>query len=352
MTRTRDAPAVAPDHVQGGSGGPAALELTDLHRCFGSVRAVDGISLTVAPGEVVALLGPNGAGKSTTVDMILGLTRPDRGSVRLFGQDPSEAVVAGVVGAMLQTGALLPDVTVGQLVSTIAGLQRRPADPAAALRRAGITDLARRSTNRLSGGQVQRVRYAMAIVADPDVLLLDEPTVAMDVTTRRSFWARMRDYTAAGKTVVFATHYLAEADAYADRVVLMRAGRIVADGTAAEIKNSVSGRIVSFAGASGASGGSGGSGGEHLDELPGVTAVERRGDRVLLRSADSDTTLRAVLAEIPGAHDLEVTGVDLEDAFLALTGTTDPTDTTDITDITDPADDTDDTDDTGPGGHR
>lgn len=311
MTTTLDAPRVR------AAAGVAALELTDLHRSFGSVRAVDGISLTVAPGRVVALLGPNGAGKSTTVDMILGLTRPDRGSVRLFGHDPHDAIVAGVVGAMLQTGALLPDVTVGQLVSTIAGLQRRPADPAAALERAGITDLARRSTNRLSGGQVQRVRYAMAIVADPDLLLLDEPTVAMDVTTRRSFWASMREFTAAGKTVLFATHYLAEADAYADRVVLMRAGRIVADGTAAHIKNSVSGRLVSFAGGTGA---------DRLDALPGVTAVERRGDRVLLRTTDSDTTLRAVLADVPSAHDLEVTGVDLEDAFLALTEKTDPTD--------------------------
>jgi len=298
-----------------------ALALTGLHRSFGDVRAVDGVSLTVAPGEVVALLGPNGAGKSTTVDMVLGLTRPDSGTVRIFGREPRDAVREGLVGAMLQSGALPPDVTVGQLVATIAGLQRRPSDPAEALERAGIADLTKRSTNKLSGGQVQRVRYALAIVADPDLILLDEPTVAMDVTTRRSFWATMREYTAAGKTVVFATHYLEEADAYADRVVLMRDGRIVADGTAAQIKNSVSGRVVSFALAAGAGVPA------DLSTLPGVTAVEERGDRHLLRSADSDTTLRALLADHPDAHDIEVAGVDLEDAFVALTSE-DPTEAT------------------------
>jgi len=297
----------------------AALSLSGLHRSFGSVRAVDGVSLTVAPGEVVALLGPNGAGKSTTVDMVLGLTRPDSGTVQVFGRDPRDAVREGLVGAMLQSGALLPDVTVGELVATIAGLQRGRSDPAEALERAGITDLAKRPTNKLSGGQVQRVRYALAIVADPDLILLDEPTVAMDVTTRRAFWSTMREYTAAGKTVVFATHYLEEADAYADRVVLMRAGRIVADGTAAEVKNSVSGRVVSFALPATADPA------PDLSALPGVTAVDRHGERHLLRSADSDTTLRALLADHPAAHDIEIGGVDLEDAFVALTSDeTDP----------------------------
>lgn len=297
--------------------GPPAVALTDLRRSFGTVRAVDGVSLTVAPGEVVALLGPNGAGKSTTVDMLLGLTRPDSGTVTLFGLEPREAVRRGLVGAMLQTGALLPDVTVGQLVATVAGLQGRPSSPARALELAGIADLAKRSTNKLSGGQVQRVRYALAIVADPDLLLLDEPTVAMDVTTRRAFWATMREYTAEGKTVVFATHHLEEADAYADRVVLMRAGRVVADGTAAQVKNSVSGRVVSFALPRDAA--------ADLAALAGVSGVETRGERHLLRSADSDATLRALLTQLPDAHDIEVTGVDLEDAFLALTA--DPADT-------------------------
>lgn len=303
-------------------GGPA-LEITGLTRSFGTVRAVAGIDLAIAPGEVVALLGPNGAGKSTTVDMLLGLTRPDAGSVRIFGRTPQQAVREGLVGAMLQSGALLPDVTVGQLVSTIAGLQRHPIRSAVALERAGITDLAGRSTNKLSGGQVQRVRYALAIVTDPDLIVLDEPTVAMDVSTRRAFWATMRDYTLQGRTVLFATHYLEEADAYADRVVLMRSGRIVADGTAAQIKNRVSGRTVSADLRDHA--------GPDLEaalaRLPGAGAVEERGVRHFVRSSDSDATLRALLSQFPEARDIEVAGTDLEDAFLALT-TDDPTDDT------------------------
>lgn len=295
--------------------GPA-LEIVGITRSFGAVRAVAGIDLTVAPGEVVALLGPNGAGKSTTVDMLLGLTRPDAGTVAIFGRTPQQAVREGLVGAMLQSGALLPDVTVGQLVSTIAGLQRHPIRSAIALERAGIADLAGRSTNKLSGGQVQRVRYALAIVTDPDLIVLDEPTVAMDVTTRRAFWATMREYTGAGRTVLFATHYLEEADAYADRVVLMRAGRIVADGTAAQIKNRVSGRTVSADLREYARGDLVAA----LAALPGAGAVEERGVRHLVRSSDSDATLRALLAQFPAAHDIEVAGTDLEDAFLVLTG--------------------------------
>jgi ABC-2 type transport system ATP-binding protein len=301
-------------------GGGPALEMTGLTRSFGAVHAVVGIDLTVAAGEVVALLGPNGAGKSTTVDMLLGLTRPDAGSVRVFGRTPQQAVREGLVGAMLQSGALLPDVTVGQLVSTIAGLQRHPIRSSVALERAGIADLAKRSTNKLSGGQVQRVRYALAIVTDPDLIVLDEPTVAMDVGTRRAFWATMRDYTDEGRTVLFATHYLEEADAYADRVILMRAGRIVADGTAAQIKNQVSGRTVSADLSA-----SVGDIEQRLAALPGVTAVSRQGVRHRLHTTDSDATLRALLSTFDEAHDIEVSGADLEDAFIALTGD-DPTD--------------------------
>ncbi len=334
MTTTRHGDPPAARHADpsaGSASGAPAVELTGLVRSFGAVRAVAGISLTVHAGEVVALLGPNGAGKSTTVDMLLGLTRPDAGTVRVFGREPQLAVRDGLVGAMLQGGALLPDVTVGQLVSTIGGLQRHPIKAAAALERAGIADLAGRSTNKLSGGQVQRVRYALAIVADPDLIVLDEPTVAMDVATRRSFWSTMRGYTDAGRTVLFATHYLEEADAYADRVVLMRAGQIVADGTASDIKNRVAGRTVSAdlrdvdVPIAGTRGGDGAGDPQRaleirLAALPGATGVQERGVRHLVHSADSDATLRALLAQFPGARDIEVTGADLEDAFLALTG--------------------------------
>jgi ABC-2 type transport system ATP-binding protein len=214
----------------------AAVRLTGLRKHYADVRAVDGVDLTIAPGEIVALLGPNGAGKSTTADMILGLTKPDNGEVTVFGTSPDKAVAIGAIGAMLQGGALLDDATVSEMVTMVASLHRKPMPVKEALRRAGIDDLADRRPTKLSGGQKQRVRFAVALVSDPDLLVLDEPTAAMDVGTRREFWKSMYEYTASGRTVLFATHYLEEAEEFADRVVLMRGGKIVADGSVAEVR--------------------------------------------------------------------------------------------------------------------
>ena len=294
------------------SSGPreAAVQLTGLHKSFGSVQAVRGIDLTIAPGEVVAFLGPNGAGKSTTIDMVLGLGRPDRGSVSVFGTDPVSAVRAGRVGAMLQSGALLPDVTVKELVGTFAALHHHPLPVAEALRRAEITDIAGTATTKLSGGQAQRVRYALALVPDPDLLVLDEPTVAMDVEVRRAFWASMREFTGSGKTVLFATHYLEEADDFADRVVVLAGGQVVADGTGAQIKATVTGRTISTVVDAAVSA---------LAGLPGVRDVEQQGPRYVMRCNDSDAALRALLDRFADARDIEVRTGNLEDAFLELT---------------------------------
>jgi len=288
-----------------------AVRLSGLRKRYGPVQAVDGVDLLIAPGEVVALLGPNGAGKSTTVDMLLGLTRPDEGQARIFGRSPREAVTAGEVGAMLQDGALLEDATVAETVGLVAALHRSPLPVAEALRRAGVAELAGRRCAKLSGGQQQRVRFAVAMVSDPDLLVLDEPTVGMDVATRRSFWHSMREFSDAGRTVLFATHYLEEAQEFADRVVLMRSGRITADGSVAEVRATVAGRTLRAVVA----------GAQHsaLAALPGVTAVELRGDQVTLACADSDAALRALLAAHPSARDIEITAVGLEEAFLALT---------------------------------
>ncbi len=290
----------------------AAVTMTGLHKSYGDVRAVDGVDLVIAPGEVVALLGPNGAGKSTTVDVLLGLTAPDRGEVTVFGRTPREAVVTGTVGAMLQNGSLLDDATVAETVGLVAALHREPLPVAEALARADVADLANRRCTRLSGGQEQRVRFALALVCDPDLLVLDEPTVAMDVETRRRFWRGMREYTASGRTVLFATHYLEEAQEHADRVVLMRAGRVVADGSVAEVRATVSGRTLRAVVPGGTA--------AALEALPGVRAVELRGDGVVLACSDSDAALRALIARWPAAHDIEIAAVGLEDAFLALTG--------------------------------
>jgi ABC-2 type transport system ATP-binding protein len=210
----------------------------------GPVHAVRGIDVTIAPGETVALLGPNGAGKSTTIDMLLGLTGPDAGSVSVLGGPPRAAIDAGRVGAMLQTGMLIRDLSTRELVVMMASLYPHPMDVDEVLELAGLTDAADRRTQKLSGGQTQRARFAVAVVSDPDLLVLDEPTVAMDVEGRRAFWASMRAFASRGKTILFATHYLDEADANADRAVLMSHGRVVADGPTTEIKARVGNRTI------------------------------------------------------------------------------------------------------------
>jgi ABC-2 type transport system ATP-binding protein len=288
----------------------SAVLLTGLVKRYGPVTAVAGLDLTIAPGEVVALLGPNGAGKSTTIDMMLGLSRPDAGAAKVYGLAPAEAIAAGKVGAVLQSGGLLPDLTVRETVQLAGSLHPAHRPIAEVLDRAGIADLAGRRVGRLSGGQQQRVRFAMALVADPDLIVLDEPTTGLDVEARRAFWTQMREETRRGKTVLFATHYLDEADSYADRIVLMRAGRVVADGTAGQIKAVVSGRTIraTLPGADLAA----------LAALPGVDQVDSRGESVLMHCTDSDAALRALITTTP-ARDIEVVARGLEDAFIALT---------------------------------
>ena len=203
----------------------AAIEARTLSKSYGSIEAVRGIDLDVAAGETVALLGPNGAGKSTTIDMVLGLSRPDGGAVSVFGGSPAAAIDGGLVGAMLQSGGLIRDLSVRELIAMVASLYPDPLEVADALRLTGLEEAASQRTQKLSGGQTQRVRFAVALVSNPRLLVLDEPTVAMDVEGRRSFWGTMRELASRGKTILFATHYLEEADTYADRAVLMAGGQ-------------------------------------------------------------------------------------------------------------------------------
>ena len=291
-----------------------AVSVSALRKTFGAVTAVDGVDLTVAPGEVVALLGPNGAGKTTTIEMLLGLSRPDSGTVRVLGLDPVAAVRSGGVGAMLQSGGLLRDLSVGETVRLVAAMHRSPLPVGRALELAGIGDLADRRIETLSGGQRQRVLFALAVVPDPGLVVLDEPTVAMDVETRRAFWVAMHELAQEGRSVLFATHYLDEADQRADRIVLMAAGRIVADGPATQIKAAVDVRRVRATLPAGDL--------DRLASLPGVTLAERQGATVTLTCDDADAALRALVETEPGARDFEVRGADLEDAFLALTAST------------------------------
>jgi ABC-2 type transport system ATP-binding protein len=316
MAQDATAPTEAATHTDGG------IRLNGLVKSYrgpeGPIRAVRGIDVSIAGGETVALLGPNGAGKSTTIDMLLGLSTPDGGTVSVFGRPPRESVDAGLIGAMLQTGGLIRDLSVRELVAMMASLYPDPIGVDEALQVTGLTANAGQRTHKLSGGQTQRVRFALAIVCNPELLVLDEPTVALDVEGRREFWSIMREFAARGKTVLFATHYLEEADANADRAILMAHGRIVADGPTTEIKARV-GRRTLRATLPEVDMGS-------LAALPGVASGERHGDAVILSCSDSDQSIRALLARYPAARDIEITGGSLEEAFLELTGEPDADD--------------------------
>lgn len=281
-------------------------------KTYGSTRAVDGLSLRLHPGETVALLGPNGAGKSTTLDLLLGLKQPDGGTVSVFGTSPREAIVAGRIGAMLQSGGLMDEVTVAELVGLACSLHPKPYRASDVLARAGITQFADRKVDKLSGGQVQRVRFALATAGDSDLIILDEPTTGMDVSARQAFWATMREQADRGRTVLFATHYLEEADAIADRVLVLHRGRLLADGTAAEIKARAGARRVSFdlAGAIDDSA---------LRALPFLTSFDVSGQTVRLQSTDADATVHALYGLGVYPRNLEVAGLGLEQAFVAIT---------------------------------
>jgi len=244
--------------------------------------------------------------------MLLGLLAPDGGSVSLFGHPPREAVDLGLIAAMLQTGQLIRDLSARELIEMVASLYPTPLGVDDVIELVGLGDIVGRRTQKLSGGETQRVRFALALVSDPEVLVLDEPTVAMDVEARHAFWTTMRDFASRGKTVIFATHYLEEADAYADRAVLMAHGIVVADGPTTEIKARVGLRTIRATLPDVDP--------DALAQLPGVTTVDRRGEAVTLRCTDSDAAIRALLNQYPQARDIEIAGAGLEEAFLQLTG--------------------------------
>ncbi|MEU6014364.1 ABC transporter ATP-binding protein [Streptomyces sp. NPDC047515] len=296
------------------TGSSAAVVLTGAVKTFGragrTVRAVDGIDLSIGRGETVALLGRNGAGKSTTIALLLGLDEPDSGGVRVLGRTAEQAVRAGLVGAMLQDGRPIQRVTVRELITFVASTYPQPMPVAEALCLAGVTGYADRRVDKLSGGQTQRVRFAVALAGNPELIVLDEPTAALDVEARRTFWESMRAYARRGNTVLFSTHYLEEADENADRIVVVDRGRIVADGSGDTIRGSAGGSLVSFDLADRPT--------EGLELLPGVVTVEVTGDRALLHTDDSDATV-VELARLGLIRDLQVSRATLEDAFLALT---------------------------------
>ncbi len=223
-----------------------AVRFEGVTRRFGPVTALDGVDLSIRSGETVALLGPNDDGKSTAIALMLGLLAPTDGAVTVLGLPPRSAVAAGRIGSMLQDAGLPSNVRVGGLVDFARRVYPHPLDARVVIERAGLTDLADRPVDRLSGGEAQRLRFAIAIAGDPDLLFLDEPTVAMDVETRRAFWGDMRRSAAEGRTILFATHYLDEADQVADRIIVLDRGRVVADGSGRSLRDGVAGRTIRF----------------------------------------------------------------------------------------------------------
>jgi len=292
---------------------PASIAtIGGVTRRYGQVTAIDRLSLGIQRGQTVALLGPNGAGKTTTVELLLGLANPDAGVVRLFGGPPADAVAAGRVGAMLQDAGLPQGARVAELIGLVRSLYPEPLSVAEVLRLADLEQVAGRRVEQLSGGQRQRVRLALALAGNPELLVLDEPTAALDVDARRIFWDRVRGYVSAGRTVLFATHRLEEADAVADRVVVIAGGRLLADGTPDQVKAQAAGRSTISVAADGLPR-------ELLENLPAVETVRQDRGRLTLSTTDPDATVRALFQHVPHAKGLEVTRAGMEEAFLHLT---------------------------------
>jgi len=285
-------------------------ELRNATKRYGDVLALDDVSLKVRPGEVLALLGPNGSGKTTAVNLLLGLTRPTSGTATLFGSSPTDMAAKVRVGAMLQTSGVPATLTVREHLQSFANYYPNPMPIDEAIARTSLTEVANRLYGKLSGGQKQRLHFALAMVGNPDLLFLDEPTTGLDVESRRAFWRQVRNLLAGGRTVLLTTHYLEEADALADRIVVLDHGRIVAEGTPAAIKAKTAGRrIKAITTLSDAD----------LLALPGAVSFERVGAAVELLTSAAEETVRALQDRDRHLSGLEVTSVGLEEAFLSLT---------------------------------
>ena len=295
---------------------------TITKRYSNGVVALDGLSLDLRRGEVVALLGPNGAGKSTAVKLMMGLSTPTSGSVRIFGADPRNAAARIRTGVMLQVGRAPEMLRVREHLTVFRGYYPNPMPYADLVKAAGLEGIENRMFGQLSGGQKQRVLFAISLAGDPDLIFLDEPTVGLDIEARRGMWAQIRSLADRGKTVLLTTHYLEEADALAHRIVVINKGRVVCEGTPAEVKSI-------GAGLSTASGDATRDvkiirctttlTGNHLLAMPGVSTVELYGKTTVITSTQPESTLREMLALDQQLHSLEVQSPALEDAFLALT---------------------------------
>lgn len=285
-------------------------ELQSVTKRYGTRAALDSFDLDIQSGELLALLGPNGAGKTTAVRLLLGLTSPTSGVAKVFGADPRSARGRDRTGAMLQVGRVPDTLRVRELVELFSSYYPSPLPPADVVKRAGLDSIFHQLYGTLSTGQRQRVLFALAICGNPSLLILDEPTVGLDVDSRRTMWRHIRGFVAGGGSVLLTTHYLEEADALADRIVVMAGGKLVANGTPAEIKQRGSARRIRCVTSIDA---------RILRGMPGVRSLRQDGVYTEMMATQSDTVVRGLFELDPSLADLEVTGAGLEEAFLALT---------------------------------
>jgi ABC-2 type transport system ATP-binding protein len=292
------------------NGGAVIATLRRVSKNFGEVHALRQVDFSVRAGELVALLGPNGAGKTTAVKLFLGLAKPTTGTVSVFGGDPIHAEVRTRIGAMLQVAKVPETLRVREHIDLFSSYYPNPLPLAETLTLAGLQEIKDREFGELSGGQRQRVLFALALCGNPDILFLDEPTVGLDVESRRVLWEEIRRLVARGKTVLLTTHYLEEADALADRVVVINRGEIIAEGTPAEIKANTAGRRIRCVTSLDI---------EIVRSLPGVIEVRRDREGLEIRVRSAEPILRELLMRDARLSEIEVTSAGLEEAFLALT---------------------------------
>jgi len=292
-------------------GAPIA-SLDAVTKCYGQTKALDQLSLSLYPGEVVALLGPNGAGKTTAVRLLLGLISASAGSVRVFGRDPRDADARVRTGAMLQVTRVPEMLRVREHIDLFRSYYPEPLSVSEIVRIAKLEGLEDRMFGKLSGGQKQRVLFGLALCGNPDLLFLDEPTVGMDIESRRGLWDQVRALSAAGKTVLLTTHYLEEADLLASRIIVMNKGKIVCEGTPAEIKHRVSGRRIRCITQLDP---------EFISTLPTVSDAQQDREAIVITAEHPEIVVREMLLRDETLHSLEISAAALEDAFIALTHT-------------------------------
>jgi len=288
----------------------AIARLNAVTKKYGQVTALDNFSLTLHAGEVVALLGPNGAGKTTAVRLLLGLISPNAGSVRVLGRDPRDSDARTRIGAMLQVSRVPEMLRVREHIDLFRSYYPRPLPVEEIVHAAKLEGIENKLFSKLSGGQKQRVLFGMALCGNPDLIFLDEPTVGMDIESRRALWDQIRALSAAGKTVLLTTHYLEEADMLASRVVVINKGKVVCEGTPAEIKHQVSGRRIRCITQLDP---------DYLRTLPSVSDVQQDREAVVVLAEHPESVVREMLLRDETLHGLEVSAAALEDAFLALT---------------------------------